>query len=136
MSISKRLPLLVVLICGLVAGCGGPGMARVKGQLIDGGSPVTLSGERGEVVIVFNLLDGEGKPVPFKMYSTLVNADGTFEIYASGGELPPGTYQIGLAAEKSKNPKFKPFALPKSEARITFVPGANDIQVDLSKPKG
>ena len=43
-------------------------------------------------------LDADDKPQPGKAYTAGVNEDGSFEVLASGGELPPGKYQVTITA--------------------------------------
>ena len=124
------------LLCLIALGCGS-GAARVKGRVVENGTPLQL--EPGtQVSLKLSPIGTDDKPDPAKFYTAMLNADGTFEITVSGGELAPGKYQVSLdafAAGKMKT-KLKPFALTGSKLRTELKAGSNDITVDLAKPEG
>jgi hypothetical protein len=134
--------LLIAVGAGLLVGCGcGGGPARVKGRVVENGQPVVL--EPGEQASVVFYPDAGGKPGD-RAYAAGVNPDGTFELVASGGELPPGSYLVSLEVnpgnQEAKKPKsvtgiarFKDrYKLVKWELK----PGTNDLTIDLAKPTG
>jgi hypothetical protein len=127
---------LLLFMCFILLGCGGPSKSRVQGRLTSHGAPFALPADSGEVGIVFTRLGDDGNPIPFKMYSAIVQADGTFEVVAAAGECEPGVYQVAIDAAKAKSNVFQPFQIGKSKARVTFKPGENDIKVDIAKPTG
>ncbi len=129
----------VVLAFALVAlaasGCGGPGKAKVKGQLVSGGQPMSFPAT--QVGVVFTPVGADGKPDPTKAYTAVVNEDGTFELVASGGELPSGNYQVSILATGGKlATQMKPYAGASSPIRRELKPGPNEITIDVTKPDG
>lgn len=130
-----RRALLVLALAGLAAGgCGGSNMARVKGRLVMNDQPMSFPPTAAAVV--FTPLSGEGKPDPSKSYTAVVNEDGSFELLASGGELPSGRYQISIQATGKLGAQLKKFAEPTSPVRRELKPGGNELVLDLAKPEG
>jgi hypothetical protein len=66
----------------------------------------------------------------------VVNADGTFELLASGGELPAGRYQLAIQALGKLKSQMTKFAPPQSPIRRDLAAGENDITIDVGKPEG
>jgi hypothetical protein len=119
--------LLVGFIALVAIGCGSDATARVKGRLVENGQPKTFPPSTYSVEIA--PLDASGKPDANKMYTAVVNADGSFEMLASGGKIIPGKYEFsvrGGAASKKGPP-------PKGSTR-DIVSGENDITLDIAKP--
>jgi len=128
-----------IIVCAAVAaflvGCGN-GQGRVKGQVVENGQPVPID---GQAALMFYLLGPDGKPDPAKSYPIPLNKDGSFELVASGGELPPGKYLVSMEVNAPKAAeglgRFKGrFPYPDSPLRIEVKPGSNDVKVDLSQP--
>lgn len=118
----------VALVALLATGCGGGGMGRVKGRLTDNGKPVTFP-SGAQAAVVFEMIDPDGKPDRSKMYTMMLDPDGGFELLASGGELPAGTYKVKLDVAGKDSSHFKRFTTQRE-----VVPGDNVIELDLAKP--
>lgn len=127
----RALPVAAV-VAALAAGCGG-GMATVKGKLVENGQPKAFGAFSASVQ--FARIGDDGKPDPTRLYSAIVNPDGTFELVASGGELPAGTYQVAIDMPVKKGGS-RPFAPPTSSLRRELKSGPNDFTIDLAKPEG
>lgn len=126
-------PRVVVAAVALAAlfsltGCGGGDVGRVKGRLTDNGQPVTFA-PNAQAAVVFQMIGPDGQPDVTKTYSMMLAPDGSFELLASAGELPPGTYQVKLDIAGKDAAKFKKFST-KREVK----PGENVIELDLAKP--
>lgn len=134
--------LILLLALGLT-GCGG-GTGKVKGKLVNGGEPVgPPAGE--QLMLIFHLLGPDDKPEVGKLYPIGVGPDGSFELVAAGGQLPPGKYMLTLdimplgdspPGWRSKLPFQGKFTLPDSPLRADVVGGRNSLVVDLAKPAG
>ena len=128
-----------VLLCLVATGCGSD-LARVKGRVVDGAMPFRV--EAGtQVSLRLSAIGVDGTPDPTKFYTAVLEAEGAFEVLASGGALTPGTYQVSLDAfgsgvTKELKSKLKPFASAGSKLRVRLTAGPNDITVDLAKPEG
>ena len=138
MRTSKHSALLVLVVALLaLSGCG-DSAGRVRGKVSEGGQPVTIPAQAG---VTFYLLGPDGKPDPARSYSSTINQDGSFEVVASGGELPPGNYLVAfdLAAVKEAKTglaKYKTqFVYPNSPLRREVKPGQNEILIDVLKPQ-
>jgi len=73
---------------------------------------------------------------PAKSFTMPVNEDGSFELNASGGQLPTGNYQVSIQAMGKLGTQMKAFAGTGSLVRRELKPGANEITVDVTKPDG
>ena len=129
-----RRALLLLALVGLAAGGCGSTTARVKGRLVTNDQPMTFPAT--QVAVVLTPLDAGGNPDPAKAYTAVVNEDGSFEVLASGGELPPGQYQIAIQAMGKLKEQFKKLAAPNSPLRRELKPGPNEIVIDVAKPTG
>lgn len=130
-----RRALLFVALAGLAAGgCGGPKLAKVKGKLVTNDQPMTFP--LASVGVVLTPLSAEGAPDPSKAFTAVVNEDGTFEVFASGGQLPPGTYQISIQAQGKLKEQLKKFGEGVSPVRRDLQPGPNELVIDFAKPEG
>src|SRR5947209_1386810 len=125
-----------LIICALLAactlGCGG-GKGRVKGRVVENGSPVTVE---GQAAVMFYLIGEDGKPDPTRGYPVPLNEDGSFELVASGGQVPPGNYLITVEVNGPKSAtgmgRFKGrFSYPDSPLRQEVKGGRNNLTVDL-----
>jgi hypothetical protein len=130
---ATRRALMALALLALAAGCGS-GKARVKGRLVENGQPQKFGAT--QVALEFVPLGADGKPEQGKSYTAVVNEDGTFEVVASGGELPPGTYQVAVTAMGTLRTKYRAFAAPTSAIRREIKAGKNDLTIDLAKPEG
>lgn len=111
-----------------LAGCGGPDMAKVKGQILEGGQPKSFPPTSHSVEIA--AVDASDKADPAKTYTAVVNADGTFEMLASGGQLPPGRYLFTV-----RGPTIKKKGIEAPQGAIRELKGGeNAITIDLAKP--
>lgn len=117
---------LGVLALG-VAGCGGPPMGKVKGQIFENGQPKSFPPASHAVEIA--AVNASGEADPTKTFTAVVNEDGTFEMLASGGQLPAGTYAFTVRGAGTK----KGAAPPKASKREIHS-GDNQITLDLAKP--
>lgn len=123
--------LALALAAFVAAGCGAP-PAKVKGRLVSNGEPLSVSGQVG---VTFTALSGgDAKTAP--SYTAMVNPDGTFDVVVSGGELPPGQYQVSIVAVGKAGDKFKGFIGDKSPIRRELKPGPNEVTIDVAKPEG
>ncbi|HVK15230.1 MAG TPA: hypothetical protein VM597_41205, partial [Gemmataceae bacterium] len=116
----------------VVNGCGG-GMAKVKGKLVENGQHRQFAAFSASVQ--FAKIGEDGRPDTTKMYSAVVEADGSFELVASGGELPAGVYQVAVEMPVKKEER-NAFAPPDSPIRRELRAGANELTIDLAKPDG
>src|SRR4051794_31426964 len=90
----------------LLCGCGG-GKAKVKGRLVENGQAQKFAPQQAH--LEFIPLDADDKPQQGKSFTAGVNEDGSFEVLASGGELPPGKYQVTITARGDLAKKYQKF---------------------------
>jgi hypothetical protein len=127
--------LVFLALAGLLAGgCGGSAKAKVKGRLVSNGQPMTFPASQAAVSLA--PIGADGKPDTAKSFTIAVKEDGTFELVASGGELPTGNYQVAIQAMGKLGQQLKGFASPNSPVRRELKSGANDITIDVAKPDG
>jgi hypothetical protein len=131
----KRVAAVVALL--VLAGCGGGGPAKIKGRVLENGQPVSVPGQAS---LVFAPAGPDGKAGD-KAYAAGLNPDGTFELVASGGEVPPGDYVVSFEVSGGKGTGDAPTGLAKYRASFknvkqTLAPGMNDLTLDLTKPNG
>jgi hypothetical protein len=125
---------LTVAILALAAGGCGDKNAQLRGQLRESGQPLNLAGD--QTALSFHRLV-DGKTDPNGIYPAAVASDGSFEMHASGGSLPPGRYRVLL--ESWGAPKGGPmtdrfggrFSKDKSKLEYDIVAGQNDLTIDL-----
>jgi hypothetical protein len=129
----KRTLFLVMLAAALAGGCAG-GQARVKGRLLHNGEPMTFPPTT--VAIELSPVEENGKVDVSQVYSAVVKEDGSFEVVASKGEVPPGTYAVSIQATGQFKAQLKNFAPGTSAVRRDLEPGKNDLTIDLSRPEG
>ena len=132
----RTLSLLLALAAASVLGCGGT-TGKVKGRVVEDGKPVTID---GEAALMFFLLDEAGKPDHAKSFPMTLAKDGSFELAASGGELPPGKYLVTMEVNAPKSTKglgkYKGrFSLHDSPLRQEVKAGRNDLTVELKPAK-
>ena len=130
----RHVLLLVALVALAAGGCGGEAKAKVKGRLVSNGQPMKFPAT--QVAVGFSPIGADGKPDPARSYNTPVNEDGSFELVASGGELPPGTYQVSIQAMGKLATEMKAYSGPASAVRRELKAGPNDITIDVTKPDG
>lgn len=119
----------------LAAGCGGgESKAKVKGQIVDNEQPMSFGPT--QVAVEFSPLDENGKPDVKTVYSAVVNENGSFEVVASNGELPPGKYRVSILATGKLKARFQAFAPGKSRIDRELDPGMNEVTIDVAKPDG
>ncbi|HYH65474.1 MAG TPA: hypothetical protein VD866_12330 [Urbifossiella sp.] len=121
----------------MLAGCGGAGPAKIKGRVLENGQPVSVAGQAS---LVFSPVGPDGKAGD-KAYVAGLNPDGTFELVASGGEVPPGEYVVSFEVSSGKGTGAAPSGLAKyremfKNVKQTLSPGMNDLTFDLAKPNG
>ena len=120
-----RIGLFVLgLLVVMIAGCGN-GLGKVKGRIVENGQPKTFPPTSHSVELT--LLGPSGQPDTMKTFTAVVDADGTFEVHASGGQVPPGAYQITIQGPYTKKG-------PKAAATRDIKSGDNEITLDLAKP--
>lgn len=126
----------------LLAGCGGPQSARLKGRVLGAdGQPFTLQkGDQGFMRLLGKAAAGTKGEDP--EYPAMLNPDGTFEVVASGGELKPGTYRVALevVATTRTTKEGRPvqedrlkgrFKADKTTLSVEAKAGPNDVTVTL-----
>ena len=109
----------------LAAGCS-PGIGKVKGQIVENGQPKTFPPSTH--AIEMSMLGANGEPDNMKSFTAVVDTDGSFEVLASGGQVPPGTYRVSVQGPSTKKPTAK------VSVKREIVVGDNDITIDLAKP--
>jgi hypothetical protein len=117
------------LLALALSGCGDPPMAKVKGRILENGQPKTFPATSHSVEIT--PLDESGTPNKGKAFTAVVNEDGTFQVIASGGLLPVGTYTFAV---RGMFVKKKGGAEPPASKRELKSGDNNDITLDLAKP--
>lgn len=127
----KNLLLCVLLaVVTFVVGCGG-GMAKIKGQVVENGTPLPVE---GQVALMFDLLGPDGNTDPSKSYSVPLNPDGSFELVVSGGSVPPGTYKVSVLVNGEK--KDKGISHYKGQSlQQEIKAGLNTLTIDLATSK-
>jgi hypothetical protein len=118
----------------VLAGCG-TDPARIKGRVLDNGQPVAVPSSGTPQSIVFESVGADGSGS--RMYSAMLSADGTFELVAAGGSVPPGEYRVSfdVTLPGKDGEKFKRFRGSGSPIRRELKPGSNDLSIDLAKPE-
>lgn len=124
---SRAVAVATALVCLFVCGCGAS-VGKVKGKLTENGQPLSFA-PGAQASVVFTLLGADGQPDKLHAYTMMLEPDGSFELRASGGELPPGNYKVTLDVAGKDNAKFKRFSA-KREVKA----GDNAIDLDLAKP--
>ena len=84
------------ILCMLLVGCGSSA-ARVKGRVVENGAVIRLEPSM-QVSLKLCPIGADDKPDTTRFSTAMLNADGTFEMTVSGGELAPGKYQVSLDA--------------------------------------
>lgn len=126
-----RHTLFALGLTALAAGCGAA-PATVKGQLVSNGEPLAVTGQVG---VTLTLLDAGGAPTRTS-YTAMVAPSGAFDVIVSGGQLPPGNYQVSLVAAGKAGDKFKGLIGDKSPVRRELKPGPNELTIDVARPQG
>lgn len=129
---ARRLLPAAALGLVLLAGCGGGKAARVRGQVVENGQPASFAGMLAAVV--FAPVGPDGKPDTNRSQTAVLNPDGSFELVASGGELPVGTYMVGIQVVGKAGAKFKDVGPTNSPIRRELKPGPNDLTIDVARP--
>jgi hypothetical protein len=133
---------LIVALAGLLAGGCGSSMGKVKGQIVENGKPLSTAtgtdkaGQGDRLAIELTLVGADGKLDTAKSYTAVVNADGSFEVLASKGEVQPGTYAVGIDASGKFKNQLKGFAPGVTRVRREIKAGTNDLTIDVTKPEG
>ncbi|MCE9563640.1 MAG: hypothetical protein K8U57_16490 [Planctomycetes bacterium] len=132
----SRTAIVLYLAIG-VCGCAET-PSQVKGRLLENGQPLVLPVSSTPQSVVLVPLAADGQTETGRMYSAIIDSDGTFELVAAGGAIPPGFYKISLdvAATGKAGEKFKQFRGSGSPLRKELKPGVNDFTIDLAKPEG
>lgn len=125
---------LVLLLSGLLlVGCGRTNIASVKGKVIENGQPRTF--EANQAAVQLTLVAENGELDNIHAYTAVVEADGSFEVVASGGEVKVGKYQVAIIY-RGNDPKYEALYAPGSQLRREIKGGPNEIMIDLAKPQG
>jgi hypothetical protein len=114
----------------VLSGCGGNPMAKVKGTILENGKPKSFPPTSHSVEIA--PVDASGQVDHAKAFSAVVNGDGSFEVVASGGQLPVGTYQFSIRGPGSGKKGIK--VGPAPGAKRDLQPGDIAITLDIAKP--
>lgn len=130
-----RSALVLIALAGLASGgCSDNGKAKVKGRLVSNGQPMTFPAFQASVVLA--PVGPDDKPDPSKSFTCVLEPDGSFELLASGGELPAGRYQVAVQTMGKPSNQLKGFAGPSSLVRRDLKPGPNELLIDVAKPDG
>ncbi len=120
-----RFVLCFALLLVPIAGCS-PGIGKVKGQIVENGQPKTFP--PSSHAIEMSMIGANGEPDNMKSFTAVVGIDGTFEVLASGGQVPPGTYRVSVQGPSTKK------LTAKVSVNREIVVGDNNITIDLAKP--
>src|SRR5436309_9103500 len=92
--------LLCTVLCAAVSALGcSDSKSRVKGQVVENGKPLPVE---GQVALMFDFIGPDGNTDPSQSYPVPLNPDGSFELMASGGKVPPGTYRVTVQVNGPK----------------------------------
>ncbi len=120
----------------VLAGCG-DSAGTLRGRVVENGQPTEIP---GQAALMFTLLGPDDKPDASKAYTMNIAKDGTFEMVASAGKLPPGKYMVTVetpAKGKTGLAKYKEqYRFPNSPLRAEVATGGNELTIDLAKPNG
>jgi len=122
----------VLAVVLTAAGCG-PSVAKVKGRLVENGQPTSFPPMTASVQLT--AVGPNGQPDNTKVYACVVEPDGTFELVAAGGEIPPGKYLVAVEVT-GKSDKYAAFATGATKVRREIKGGQNELVIDLAKPEG
>jgi hypothetical protein len=118
----------------LAGGCaGGPG--KVKGQVLENGQPAAFPPMQASVQLAPVGPDGRAD-WNGTVYTAVLGADGTFEVVASGGEVPPGQYLIAIEQTGKPEPRLAGFSTTKTVVKREIKAGQNTLTIDLARPEG
>lgn len=129
-----RRAFVLIALAALAAGGCAEGKARVKGRVVSGGQPMTFPNFQAAVVLA--PCGPDDKPDQARSYTCVLGADGSFELVASGGEVPPGRYQVALQTVGKASEQLKTIASPNSPVRRDLKPGPNELTIDVANPAG
>jgi hypothetical protein len=120
----------------LLPGCPEPA-GRLKGRVVENGQPV---GVPPQTALMFTKVGPDDKLDANKSYTANISPDGSFEVVASDGRLPPGKYAVSIESPGKGTGgvlKYKEkYKLPGSPFRVTVAAGQNELTVDLAQPPG
>jgi len=126
------------LICSLLLvaaclACGCSGARQVRGKILKGGQPYTLS-DKGQFVLSFIPASGSDQT----LYPAKANPDGTFIITGPLDKgIPPGKYKVHLTAQDPYAGPASPdklegkYGIGKSTLVVDVGPG--ELTIDLPK---
>ncbi len=106
------------------AGCGDNTTGQVKGRLVENGEPKTFPPTSYSVEFA---LFGPTDPEKMKLFTAVVDTDGTFQVHASGGKLPVGKYLVTIRPPASKK------AAARQPLEREIKPGMNEMTLDIAK---
>lgn len=133
-----------LLLAITLVGCGGAGQAKLEGQLYTRPGEKLKLESNEQAFLSFTGVGADGKPSLEQSYPCQVNPDGTFEMIASGGVLPPGTYRVTLdliAMKMQDGQGGRPqqidrfsgrFSRDRSKLDVEVKRGSNKLDVVLS----
>jgi len=122
--------LLLLAVC-LISGCGG--RKQVKGKIVSGGQPVTVS-EKGRIILSFVSEGGSDTTV----YNADTKNDGTFTIIGPENKgIPPGKYKVQVQAldpysSSGGTDKFGGKYAPGKSTLVVDV-GSGELTIDVGK---
>ncbi|NBO91493.1 MAG: hypothetical protein EBV06_04135 [Planctomycetia bacterium] len=122
----RRIVIGIALLLLTFTGCGNP-MARVKGKLVENGKEMKFPPNSAAVELTSM---GENATT----YTAVVNEDGSFEVFASGGQVQPGNYRVGVMLMGKFSGKYPELAPQKSKLTREIKSGSNDFKIDLANP--
>ena len=130
----SRTAAALVLTAILLAGCGGGGMLKPKGRVVQGGTAFTIK-EGADLGVFFYPLDADGK-LGKTVYPAYFNAsDGTFTVTGSDKRgLPPGKYRVVVEHKLNKKDLFNgTYDMNRSPFVFDVDTNTAEIVIDLDK---
>jgi hypothetical protein len=133
---ARALAVALVVVLGLVVGCGGKPSVQVRGTFQKDGKPYQFAKDE-QVQITFSGVGPDG--IPFSA-GVRVKDDGTFILTGPANRgVPPGTYKITLSAEiygpKNDGDRFRG-AFSDEKSPLSYAVTAESVQeivVDVGK---
>jgi len=127
---------LVALSVLFLAGCRGDGRLNVKGRIVKGGAPYTVS-EDDTVRVTFFPVTPDGSPPKNTYIAAFDPTKGTFRAVGPDGKgVPPGKYRIAVEhqGKRREGPKVA-FDGDRSPFVFDVDSSTKELLIDLDQPK-